>query len=349
MNLKNKRSIHNKKSNDTSIGQINSNNNKPIINNFFKQENTIKDKNQKNDNHNLEEFKKENKTQNNNTPKNNNKLDKVQKNIHYQTSYSVSQVQIRNEKKNTERQRMISRQPIGINNINNNNTNDNFFLLGSNGQTVRLTQLIWPMSQNNEIIENSDDCIVKNNSKNWTATCSPCVLFFIPGLITFVLGISNKNCFLWLLGILNFFLFGFSIYLWMFNTNIIISIYSYFYSFMPVFHNFYSLCTHGNCIYNRNKPELLRRENKVFVMIYNLLCVGSGTLIYGLSRICTVSDNRCWKSYLYILFGILQNLGFIFYLLSPYIHQVDVQIAFVFYIISYIFALANSIYICFEL
>jgi len=79
LNLKNKRSIHNKKSNDTSIGQINSNNNKPIINNFFKQENTIKDKNQKNDNHNLEEFKKENKNKNNNTPKNNNKLDKVQK------------------------------------------------------------------------------------------------------------------------------------------------------------------------------------------------------------------------------------------------------------------------------
>jgi hypothetical protein len=94
---------------------------------------------------------------------------------------------------------MISRQPIGINNINNYNTYDNFFLIGSNGQTVRLTQLIWPQSQNYEIIENNDDCIVKNNSKHWTATCGPCILFFILGLITFVLGISNKNCFLWLL------------------------------------------------------------------------------------------------------------------------------------------------------
>ena len=256
---------------------------------------------------------------------------------------------------------------INNDNINRNNNHNNNFRENQNQNEIRNEIIIINQSENNRINRinnNNHRRQIYNNTENYNYrddeydlffdcsdnTCRKCsfsVLFV--GLGTFIIGIIEKNSFLCLLGIFNLLLFVFFFVLF-FGITIDYSkdpfLFDYSFVFVaigPVF-SFYTGIFHNIFTCNPNKPQLLQKEKKIISLIYNIFIPGSGTLLYGLSKICERNSccSNCWKRYRHILYGLIQIIGLVIFLILLFFEDKR-KIALVIGIISYCFSLFSGI------
>ena len=259
-------------------------------------------------------------------------------------------------------------------NINqNNNHNNNLRGNQNQNEIIRVIQ-----SENDRINRNNNNYRRQNynNRENYDyrndeydlffecKAQTPClclIIFVFGGLSTFVIGIIEKNSFLCLLGIFNFLvfvLFFVIMFLYFFDfselsINPILFFYTFVFLVIGLVLSLYTGIFHNILTCNPNKPQLIQKEKKIISLIYNIVIPGSGTLLYGLSKICERNSccSNCWITFLHILYGLIQLACFVLFLLSLFFED-ERKIAFlVIGIISYCFSLFSGIIInipCYE-
>ena len=105
------------------------------------------------------------------------------------------------------------------------------------------------------------------------------------------------------------------------------------------------------CFNDQKFRKYEKLHKKLFLIIYNIVVAGTGTLMYGLSKICK-KQLSYWVKIRDILFGIIQLAGFILFLyaivllLINYNNKVRIIYFFIFGSLSYVFSIV-SIIICF--
>ena len=103
----------------------------------------------------------------------------------------------------------------------------------------------------------------------------------------------------------------------------------------------YISTAHYCCNYNTN----IKIEEKRLTLLNNILVGGTGTLIYGLSRLCE-SNMTCINKLKYIFFGLIQFFPIIFYISVEYNNEKIKKIPIFLYIPCYIFSFVSGILIC---
>ena len=237
---------------------------------------------------------------------------------------------IHNEIRNTDSNRVIK---------DNINSNENRI------QTVTIRNDIIRINNNNN--ENCGEKLVK------------CILCCTYPIITFgfnilIIGITIKNPFTIILSIFNILtyiplgiIFVMSLSMDGYNNDycdlfcsIDISI-GFILLSLAFINTVYISTAHYCCNYNTN----IKIEEKRLTLLNNILVGGTGTIIYGFSRLCE-SNMTCINKLKYILFGLIQFFPIIFYISVGYNNEKIKKIPIFLYIPCYIFSFVSGILIC---
>ena len=172
--------------------------------------------------------------------------------------------------------------------------------------------------------------------------------FYCPGLSSISIGVDyDRNPFFILLGVFQFIgFYTFFVLLFIFSGFL-----HYYFIFAALLQflniNYNTVCQF--CMFNPDRFERVEEMEKSIIVIHlNIIFAGYGSLLYGLSNLCTKKKySNCWNTYKYILYGIIQNCGFS--LLLVFINNYKDNKYLVLYIIEGLLCYCFSIYSGFKL
>ena len=226
---------------------------------------------------------------------------------------------------------IIIRNNMNISNRNNNrNNNQN----SNNANRER--------RNDNIVIRNNMNISYRNNNSSEEDSLNLsqrlCICFIFVGVNTIIVGCNKKNSFYILLGVFQFLLVSACLLIMIFIECIYVLLCWYYIALMILLYliSLYFAIFHGNCSFYKEQYENFKEiETAIIVIFMNIICPGTGSFLFGLSRFCEFKEQanrnikKCsWYNWKYLLSGIITMIGFIIFILFFIASEIYVYIIF---------------------